>query len=530
VTVVALAARAAHLLFIWDHPFRDFWTVWNNSDMHQYVAWGRHLAGGDWLDADTFRPWFTWQEGIAPPEVWNAWFGAHVYYQPPVYPYLLAVFINLTGGVDLFRACQIVLGAVNCGLIALLGGRLFGRTEGWIAGLAAALYAPFILYDAEFLRGTVVMTTQLALLLALAARRAAWAGVALGLSYLAEPSILLFAPPASLWLWWRSRWRPALIFVSCAALSLLPLVARNALVGAPLLSSTTRGPLAFVMGNAPDAQPAGALIPDSTGAILRRSGYSMMGTITETLRLYDGRYGALAAKQWEKLRALWGSFEVPDNPSFYYAARISPAVRFGLRFLPVAALGLVGLGFALPGIAREPGRLLLVLFLLSFHALFLLAHVVSRYRQAMVMALLIFGAHAVARAIERDAGTVRRLAVPAAAALVALILPWSPPAGYGYLRAAEYIVASDLYVERGRPDQGIVELRSLIEQGRGDPGVQAAGSVVHYKLGRMLAATGNHAEAAASFREALAMDPTYGEAAEALEASEAALRRQGKTP
>jgi hypothetical protein len=530
VAAVALAARVAHLLFTWNHPFHDFWTVWNNSDMYQYVAWARHLAAGDWLDADTFRPWFGWQAPIAPPEGWNSWFGAHVYYQPPLYPYLLAVFVKLTGGVDLFRVCQMVLGAINCALVALLGKRIFGRTAGWIAGMAAALYAPFIFYDGEILRGTVVMTTQLALLLALVSQRSALAGVALGLSYLAEPSILLFAPPAAVWLWWRSRWRPALIFTSCAAAVLVPLAARNALVGAPLLSSTTRGPLAFVMGNAPDAQPGGAFIPPSTGAILHRSGYSMTATIAETLRLYEGHYGALAAMQWEKARSLWGSFEVPDNPSFYYAARISPVIGYGLRFLPVAALGLVGLGLALAGLAREPGRLLLVLFLLSSHAVFLLAHVVSRYRQTMVISLLLFAAWAVARVIDRGAKPAVRIAVPVAAALIALILPWGPPIGYGYLRPAEYFVASNLFVERGRPDLGIEQMRYLIDHGRNDPIVEIAMPVVFYRLGTMQAAAGRNVDAVVSFQEALKRDPQYGEAAEGLAASEEALRRQGGAP
>ena len=205
VTLAAAAVRLAHLGFIVGHPYHDFWTVWKESDMFQYVAWARHLASGDWLDRETFRPWFTWQAGIAQPQVWNAWFGEHVYYQPPLYPYLLAAALRLTGSLDLFRALQLMLGALNCGLLALLGERIFTRSAGLIAGFSAAAYAPFVLYDAEILRGTLVMTTQLLLLIALVKRRAAWAGVAFGIGYLAEPSILLFGPAAILWLWWVGR-------------------------------------------------------------------------------------------------------------------------------------------------------------------------------------------------------------------------------------------------------------------------------------------------------------------------------------
>ena len=69
VTLAAAAVRLAHLGFTAGHPYHDFWTLWKESDMFQYVAWARHLAAGDWLDRETFRPWFTWQAGIAQPPV-----------------------------------------------------------------------------------------------------------------------------------------------------------------------------------------------------------------------------------------------------------------------------------------------------------------------------------------------------------------------------------------------------------------------------------------------------------------------------
>jgi len=551
VVLVGLAARLAHLAVTWNHPFHNLYTIWSESDMYQFVAWARHLAAGDWLDADTFRPYFEWQRQVAPPEVWNSWFGAHVYYQPPLYPYLVAAVVAVTGSLDVFRVLQLVLGAVNCGLIALLAGRLYGSTAAWIAGLGAAVFAPFIMYDAEILRGTVVMTTQLLLLLALAAAGArrgrdgrpwldAAAGAAFGVGYLAEPSILLFAPLAMAWrtaVAWPGRGEPPIraagpvvLFAAGALVALTPLVARNAVVGAPLLSSTTRGPLAFVMGNAPDASPAGAYIPPSTGAILRSAGYRMAPTIAGTLRLYHGHYGDLVAKQWTKMKSLWGAYEVPDNPSFYYAGRVSPVIRYGLRFLPVAALGLVGLVFSLGGVRRDPGRLLMPLFILSCMALFLLAHVVSRYRQPMAMALLILAGHAGARAA--GAVSARRYApaagIAGAMAVLMLLLPWSPPPGYGYVRIAEFVRAADLYVERGQTDGAVAEIDALIDGSRRDERLSGRLPEMFYRRGEIQAAAGRHADAVASFREALDLDPEYGEAAAALEASSRALGGGGE--
>ena len=547
VALVALAVRALHVAFIHGHPFWDLGEQWPSSDMYQYAAWARHLASGDWLDRNTFRAWFDWQEAIAPQEVWNSWYGAHVYYQPPLYPYLAAIFLAFTGSLDAFRFAQVAIGALNCALVALLAVRLYGRTAGWVAGLAAALYAPWILYDAELLRGTFTLATQALLLLALTTwhwtlpdeapskgrLRAALCGVALGVSWLTDPVIISFAPVAGLWMIWscRSRdlaWRRAAeslgLLIAGAALAVLPLAARNAAAGAPLLSSTTRGPLAFVMGNAPDAQPAGATIPPSTPGILRRAGYTMSGTIRETIALYRGQWGGLIAHQWSKLKALWGNFEIPDNPSFYYATHISPALRFGLRFLPVASVGLVGIALSLFASAkgRDPLRALLPLFLVSAMGIFLLAHVVSRYRQPMLLALFPLAGYAVAWAVSRGWGG--RAGVAVAVALIALLLPWGPTAGYGYNRPAEFIMTARIHAQRGEVDEAVAELQSAMDLARREDLFRPAVALLHYETGMIEQDAGRGERAAASYRAALQEDPGFAAAAEALRAMEMEMR------
>ncbi len=553
---VGLAARLAHLAFIRDLPYYDLCTVWEDSDMYQFIAWARHLAAGDWLDADTFRPYFGWQSGIATAEVWSTWFGAHVYYQPPLYPYLLGGFLALSGSLDQFRLAQLLLGAVNCGMLALLGARLLGRPVGWIAGLGAALYGPFIVYDLEVLRGTVVLATQLLLLMALARgvsrespvswrRWAPAAGLAMGLAYIADPAILVFGPPAVLWVWWsataseplalagRERAARALgapvLFLAGTAVALLPLVARNFSVGAPPLSSTTRGPLAFVMGNAPDANPEGAFLPESTRRILSASGYGMAGTIAETLRLYEGDYSRLLGKQWRKMKTLWGDYEVPDNPSFYYAAHVSPVARWGLRFLPVAAFGLMGLGLLLLGSIARPDTALLPLFLLSCNGLFLMAHVVSRYRQPMVIPLLILAAAGLVEMWRLLRGARGGFAWPvpaylASCVLLMMLLPKAPPAGYGYTRSVEFELSASLYAERGEIDKATAEMNTLIARARQEPDLLHAIPAFLYKRGLLQADAGRHQEAVDSFREVLRADPGFQEAATALSQS---LRAMG---
>lgn len=539
VAAAGIAARLGHLAAVRDHPYWEMWKAWPNSDMYQFAAWARHLASGDWLDAQSFRPYFDWQQAVAAPEVWNSWYGAGVYYQPPLYPYLAAGFFALTGGFDLMRVAQLVLGGINCGLIALLAAVLYGLRAGWIAGLCAALYAPFIVYDGELLRGTVVMTTQLLLLLALARAGSAWdeggrgrrgalAGLAFGVAWLADPSILFLLPAALLWLIWTLRrgvgggvaLRPLVFFGVGAALSLLPLMGRNLAVGAPLLSITTRGPIAFVMGNAPDARPAGAYIPESTGPILRESGYRMGSTIAATFRRYEGDYGRLVDKQVEKLRALWGSYEIPDNPSIYYAARVSPVVRFGLRFLPIACLGLVGLFLAIIAARRDRHQALVPLFIASTMALFGFAHVVSRYRQPMAMGLIVLGAGAVSMALGRRGAAPIFLA--ATATVASFVLPWRPPEGYAWNRPAEFVVVARLHAERGDLAAAVGELREALELADQEAAIRHMKPALHFEMGSIQAKAGRHREAAEAFREVLRLEPGFEGAAEALHDAEAA--------
>src|SRR4029078_12637983 len=79
-----------------------------------------------------------------------------VFYQAPLYPYLLGVIYAIAGRhLLLVRIVQAVIGAASCALLGLAAARLFsrpsdearGRRPGIAAGLMLALYAPAIFFD-----------------------------------------------------------------------------------------------------------------------------------------------------------------------------------------------------------------------------------------------------------------------------------------------------------------------------------------------------------------------------------------------
>src|SRR6266545_186115 len=93
------------------------------ADSYAYDQWGVAIAGGDWL-------------------------GKEVFYQAPLYPYFLGILYALFGH-DLWsvRVVQMVMGALSCGLLYLVGKQFFSRSAGIAAGVILALYAPAIFYE-----------------------------------------------------------------------------------------------------------------------------------------------------------------------------------------------------------------------------------------------------------------------------------------------------------------------------------------------------------------------------------------------
>jgi tetratricopeptide (TPR) repeat protein len=557
VVIIGMAAagfRLAHLAIVNDTAHWKFLQSWTSSDMHSNREWAEKIADGDWLDRSAYRPDLSWQDNIAPPEVWARWMGSTTYYQPPLYIYLLAFCIKLTGGLDAMRWFQAFLGAANVVLIAWLGRKLFSSGAGLIAGLLLVAYGPFIFYDGEILRGTVVITMHLLVLIALAhaalrhgastdpnddgaigflVRHRWWlySGMAMGVAFLADSAILVFMPLAALWVFMApARDRPddppaparvegfpkpgarrVAVLVAGVLIGIAPLLLRNLVVGAPLFSSTTRAPLAFIMGNAPGALPVGAAIPESTASILQSTDYGTLATLRETLKAHEGSMGTLLDYQWQKLQGLFNSYEVPDNPSYYYLALKSPVLRWGLRFSCLSGLGLVGLFLA----ARKSRWFLLIHFYTAgVLSLFLLAHVVSRYRQPLVIPLALASGFALTAAWSavKEKRLLAGILILFTGVGLSLAFPSDPPAGYRYYRPAEFLVAASQLESEGEISLAAKEIKQAIELGLSENVTSDVLVRLGLDLGKLYLRHERYPEALSAFRDVMEEDPRNAEA------------------
>src|SRR5687768_8130807 len=126
---VALAVRLIHIWQLKDSPFFDTLL----GDANGYDVWAQRLAAGDWI-------------------------GSEVFYQAPLYPYFLgAVYAVFGRDLLIVRVIQALIGSASCVLLGLAGARLFSKHVGMAAGLALALWAPAIFFDAVLQKSVLDM-------------------------------------------------------------------------------------------------------------------------------------------------------------------------------------------------------------------------------------------------------------------------------------------------------------------------------------------------------------------------------------
>ncbi len=373
--------------------------------------------------------------------------------------YWIAVGKLLGGSIIGGRLLQLVVGAANCALIAVLGRRLFDTRAGLLAGIAAALYLPFIVHDGTFVSATLVTFANLSALWLLARYRQgqriglAAGGLLLGLSACARPNALLLAPFFGLWALRRPRtgsladtesetgrrrpW-PAIIFTLTVLVPPALVTARNYRVAHDFVPVMSDGGIVFYLGNNemdtgfmycwpryedlfrtlpgevdPTHRVAHEIAERETGRSLRPSQSSAfwMAQGLRFMREQPRQYLWLVAR---KLAYTWTGYEAHDVASAFDSQDALARRPWFLRFAPVGALGLTGAFW----FRRRLWELLpLYGILLAYTLTGAWFTVVARYRIPMIPALLWFGAGLVAVLLEAiRKREFRRLIAPLAGA------------------------------------------------------------------------------------------------------------------
>jgi len=413
---VALALRLAH----WVAVRRASFIGAPVMDSWEYDRWAREIAGGDWLGH-----------------------GRGVFFQAPLYPYLLAILYKLVGPrLDAAYLAQIGLAVAGCYALYRAGRTMAGEQAGLAAAALAAVYGPFLFYDVQLLKESLAVTAVCFLLWAMAwaaagaglvapagARRGTagrWflVGLLLGILALLRENALLVVPFLVPLAWSGGRrgaagagpGRRAAAFLAGVALALAPVALRNGLVGGDYLPTTSQGGVNFFIGNNPRADGTyrpivpGKQIPELEQREPARIAAQVLGrpvTPAGVSRFWLHRALAWARSHpgdflrltMRKLGLFWSWYEWPDAVDYYYLRGLSPVYRLPLlEFGGVTLLAALGLGFLGGGRGRRlaPALVFAGAWMVSTVAFFLFA----RYRLPAVPALLLLAALPVAALAE----------------------------------------------------------------------------------------------------------------------------------
>ncbi len=527
---LGLLVRLLHFWALAGVAFPRIPLIFTDSDPHAYWEWAQKILAGDWLGRDTYHPYFETMRQLAPLETWYRWWGGkEIFHQAPLYPYLVAGLLALSGGSLIFVLfAQLLVGSLQPLVLFGLGQRLFDARVGLASAALTALYGPFIFYEGLLRRDWLPPLLEPLALLALvrageSRRERDWlvAGAALGLALLAKETIFLFLPFVGLWLLWEHRpaWRRAIPAGASLLVGLLlclsPLFVRNALVGAPIFSLSNRAAQSFISGNAADSSPrAGRAGSLATKSILERTGGKLPAVIRETLQTYQGDYGAFLYKQVLKLRGLVDPSELSGAESYYYGQEISPILRLTLNYGLIFPLGLAGLLLAC---RQWRGPRLLPLYILATVGGLLFSSIGGRYRLPLVPVLILYGGTFLTWLFE----TIRHREVFRMLGGLGLLLGvtlaqqfWLPLAKpEEVLRLEDYHFSAQLYASEGQPERAVREIERLASkarQGPGFPKIASAASLLEgdYRAlwARKLLAEGKREEAK---RQAIQAEAAY---------------------
>ena len=544
--LVAFVALLVRGLYLWQIVPAAFFDL-RMGDGLVYHRWAMRIAGGEWLSD-------------------------HVFYQAPLYPYVLGLIYSVLGdGMLAIRLVQALMGTGACVLIAVATNAFFGARAGLLAGLMLAVFTPAIFMESLIQKtalGGVLTAAFVAGIGALTrsanGRRWLAIGIVLGLLALTRENALVFLAPLLIWLLVnhsrRLAW--ATLFAVGMSIALLPAVVHNRLAGGETLLTTSQFGTNFYIGNHPDHEGTYTPIsPDRGDALFERIDATRIAeqavgrklTGAEVSQYWRRRtFDAIGAQPLKWLRLVaWkaamtcNAAEIPDTEAQEIYAESSTVLRglghfahFGTLFA-MAAFGIV--------MTAASWRRLWVIYLMAacYAASVVMFFVSARYRFPLAMFLIPpAAAGLVEAAVQIGQRRFRRLACALLVAVAVAVGTNWPLVIHGSNRVLAYNnIANALSNDPGKVDVAVeyyeralnidvddskvhndygsfltslgrtgAAIRHLRKSVRLQPGYVAA----HHNLGIAYERQDDRAAAERQYLEALRLDPTFAEGHNAL--------------
>jgi 4-amino-4-deoxy-L-arabinose transferase-like glycosyltransferase len=459
---------------------------WQASDNYFFDQWARAMEGGDWLNRQPLHPYHEWHHEFADfyfkrhPEklsqilaanpvrdsafapgkiLWNEWYGGNTYHQEPFYAYALAVLYALSGnGVYLMLVLQSLLGVASGALLWSIARRHFGDTVALATGLMY-LFCGIILFQELLILRTswsvfFTLLTVWMLDRALEQRtKSAFflCGLSVGLAFLLQSIFAVFLI-AALAIYFLQERKNLSLFAQNAGLMALgfllafsPVALRNAVVGAPVFSSSSVGAVTFVASNVQGTKTVSSWRPEASrcaeimGKTEGKFGLAAIAAVASHPSV--GSYLALLSS---KFQHIINGLEWPNNENYYFYKESVPVLRLAFfDFYWIAGLGVAGVLFSL--YHRKKCRTLYWAMLVQLTVL-LGFYVLGRFRTPLAALMLPFAAYALVECLRFSKNNLKMsLGKIAVAALCFYFLTYkSYQPGLRLLDTTDYNVLYDL--------------------------------------------------------------------------------------
>ncbi len=369
-------------------------------DAGYHHAWaGRILSGDLW--------------GHGPDDVFKA----------PLYSYFVAAVYALAGRqISVVQWVQLLLGSCSCVLVAVAAGRWLGRGSGILAGLIAALYAPYVFFELQLLTPSVSIFLNAAAVVILArpagqAKHLRWVlvGVLVGLSAGVRPDVVL---PAGLVVGYallklrtgaRRCLLGALYLVFGISCVIVPIAVRNYHLTKSIIPVSSNAGINLYVGNVVSrtgttAVPVGLrwdrLIGSVPQDILEHPAAASRWWVRKTWGHVRENPGSSPGRLLMKTLAFLNAREFRNNICYHFLQaghwplRL-PFVQFAL-IVPLGLCGLIGLMWRGEGSQRDAG-IVCGIWVLGYWVVGVLFFVNARFRVPATPFLIIPAAWFVVR-------------------------------------------------------------------------------------------------------------------------------------
>ncbi len=487
---------------------------------------------------------FDWAKEIIGGNFW----GSEAYFRGPLYPYLLALFLKISGG-SLFtvRLLQALIGSGSAVLVYLLGKKIISKKAGIIAGLAYAAYGTIVFYEEMLLIPVLFIFLNLLAVYLMIQYKGRFlplkwflAGIVPGLAAIARPNILLLVPFFLIWIYVtlselndiKKKLIITLIYLAGVLIPVLAVTLRNYIVTGEAILISSQGGINFYIGNNPETEGLTMLMPEldlneslpwneftqaTHKAAEKEAGHSLSASeesafwAKKALTFIGKNPGKFLAITLKKIVYFFVGFENSDQTDIYDSRRYSSlysillwkkVIYFPFGF--ILPFSLVGMVYLWP---RKKELSLFYIFIIGYIPTVVLFLVTARHRLPVIPFMLLFAATGATALwnyyFQKD---WRRFGKYALLFLIALFLSNHTYFDIGFENTFQtHLNLALTYERRGNPAKAELEYRKALD-------VYPYSAMALNNLGLLLHNRGRNDEAMTILRKAVKVDPKYARA------------------